>query len=218
MRDLGKLFGAAESEANALSADGSTVVGWSELGSGTTLRAPIVWRNDSPLSVLSLDGIHARWGAEATGVSGDGRRIVGWAADPDQVYARTAIQWIDGTPHQLPLVGDYQNNTALWITADARMILGSVTGSSSGLQGLSYLWFAEGGGMFLYDYWTQNGVQLPAGWSVTALNAMSPDGDTFIGEMKQGREGPTYGFVVTVPAPATSLLGLAFAFAVRRRR
>ncbi|MBS0198036.1 MAG: hypothetical protein JSR77_14870 [Planctomycetes bacterium] len=218
MRDLGKLADAAECEATALSTDGSTVVGWSELNIGTTTTAPLVWRGSGPLRVLSLDGVHAGRGAKATGVSGDGRIIVGWASDPDPTYARTAIQWIDGTPHQLPLVGDYLNNTALWITSDARMIVGGVSGSSSGLPSHSYIWFAGGGGIPLYDYWAQNGVQMPVGWAVSALNAMSPDGNTFVGEMKQGTNGPTYGFVVTVPAPATSLIGMAFAFAVRRRR
>jgi len=90
MIGLSTLPGAEDSEANAVSADGSIIVGDALVDSIASRRKAFIWDSmhgmRSLLDVLVTEfGLNlAGWSlTEATGISGDGQTIVGYGANPD---------------------------------------------------------------------------------------------------------------------------------------
>jgi probable HAF family extracellular repeat protein len=121
--DLGTLIDGAQSTANAVSADGTVIVG----AAGTAdSRHAVEWRNREkrPTDLNTLGGKTS----EAHGVSGNGSVIVGGATNKDEDMHAAA--WIDGAtvPVDLGALGE-NNSFAQGVSADGSVIIGQVGGT-----------------------------------------------------------------------------------------
>jgi probable HAF family extracellular repeat protein len=110
---LGTL-GGSDSEARALSSDGSVVVGTADDSNGNP-RA-FKWTIEAGLQDLGTLG--GDW-SEATDVSADGSVIVGWSYDANGIYR--AFRWTISTGMQDLGVGDYSK--AYGVSADGAAII-----------------------------------------------------------------------------------------------
>jgi probable HAF family extracellular repeat protein len=116
MQDLGTL-GGRSSVANAVSADGSVVVGWAENAEGQH-RA---FRWTAARGMQDLGTLGGDW-SEATGVSADGSVVVGWAENV--LGFRRAFRWTAaGGMQDLGTLGGY-NSAATGVSADGSVVVG----------------------------------------------------------------------------------------------
>jgi len=107
-------LGGNESEARAVSSDGSVVVGVSDDSNGN----PRAFRWTLATGIQDL-GTLGGDGSEATDVSADGSVIVGWSSDAGGIYR--AFRWTESTGMQDLDVGDYSK--AYGVSADGAAII-----------------------------------------------------------------------------------------------
>src|SRR5262249_2037406 len=89
---LGALYsGAASSDVNAMSADGSIVVGESNNASGQF--PPFRWTSST--GIVALPFLAGGTQGQASGISADGSVIVGWSSASGG--SQHAVKWIDGS-------------------------------------------------------------------------------------------------------------------------
>ncbi len=167
--------GDLRSSANAISADGSTVVGHSSvLIEGNTEATTQAFRWTRAEGMVSLGALPGFTGdSEATGVSADGSVIVGsiWTS-ADKDGARRPFVWtIETGMRELPLPSGRVNGEAVGVSADGAIIAGWCNGPRA-LR------------------WTADGVQVLdplAGEIYAQAFAISADGSTIVG-MANGNE------------------------------
>jgi probable HAF family extracellular repeat protein len=143
---LGALGGDG-SDARAVSADGSVVVGVSDDSNGN----PRAFRWTLQTGIQDLGTLGGDW-SEATDVSADGSVIVGWSYDANNIYR--AFKWTAGTGMQDLGAGDYSKAYGVsadglaiivdiypsayrWTQAGGLQDLGTLGGSSSGATDIS---------------------------------------------------------------------------------
>jgi len=143
---LGTLSG-NNSEARAVSANGSVVVGAANDSNGN----PRAFRWTIQTGIQDLGTLGGDW-SEATDVSADGSVIVGWSYDANNIYR--AFIWTDGTGMQDLGAGDYSKAYGIsddgsaiivdiypsayrWTQAGGLVDLGTLGGSSSSATGIS---------------------------------------------------------------------------------
>jgi probable HAF family extracellular repeat protein len=207
MQTLGPLF----SEANAISRDGSTIVGETAVTSG----APQAFRWTQAGGVQALAGLNGSTSSDAWAVSGDGSYIVGLTVTSTST---TSTIWRNGVPADLGLPVGWHQTSPLAVSDDGQVVVGTYVGSQS--YGAA-IWTTTTGFMPLADYLEGFGVVLPANIILESCTSVSADGKTFAGwtHGTTAEPGLTQGFVATIPAPGwlATLLGSAV-FAARRRR
>ncbi|MBD7960115.1 autotransporter domain-containing protein [Comamonas avium] len=175
MQDLGDLTasGTGGSNASAVSADGSVVVGQAEYGSGANYHA-FRWSSDGGMQDLGDFTANGTGWSMANAVSADGRVVVGWA-DYGSGVNRHAFRWtIEGGIQEL---GDLTASGTGWSVAKAVSADGSVVvgDASDGIAGQhAFRWSSDGGMQGLGDF-TADG----SGWS--SPNGVSADGRTVVG-------------------------------------
>lgn len=163
MQGLGSLGDSAYSVANAVSRDGSVVVGESG-GTGGAFR----WDATNGMQDLgTIQGYARTW---ATGVSGDGSIVVGGAGGSMQWEA---FRWdpLNGMQGLGDLAGGGIDSVARAISADGSTIVGS--GSSSGASLEAWRWTADGG--------MQSLGFLEGGRARSLAFAVSADGSAIVG-------------------------------------
>lgn len=195
------------SYANAISRDGSTVVGNNDgfyqdafryTDAGGIQRLPNLLGNRSGSNV-------------AIGVSGNGQFIVGNSND-------RAVVWHDNTVTELRLSnGDRAYASPEAVSDDGSVLAGALFVDSDYVAGV---WTAATQFIPLTDYLLSYGIQVPSNFITQEVVALSADGRTFAGNgYFQGRSDNVRGFVVTVPTPSSVLVVLIpFVLAPRRRR
>jgi uncharacterized membrane protein len=189
--------------ANAVSADGGTVVG--SFGDG-----PQAIRWTQAGGVQFLPSVGGNGNSTARGVNSDASIIVG-----NSGTGLWATMWVNGTPIQLN--GDLDN---VRLGAHAVNDAGTVVAGKAFTIGADFagVWTASTGIVPLATYLTANGVTIPAGLQLFDCTAVSADGLTFAGYTADGPFG-VQGFVATIPSPgAIGFLAIGALAAGRRRR
>lgn len=204
MQTVGPLF----SEANAISRDGSTIVGETAVTSG----APQAFRWTQAGGVQPLPPLPGTYFSYARGVSADGRDVVGSTTGLNVDYPTL---WHDGVPMLLSRPTNWYHATPFAVSDDGQVVVG--TYDSTQTYGAS-IWTPTTGFMPMADYLAGFGITLPTGVWLERCTSVSADGRTFGGKTF-GPAGITQGFVATIPAPGACAAVLACAVvAVRRRR
>ncbi len=122
-------FGGNDSEARAVSSDGSVVVGVAEDSNGN----PRAFKWTMATGIIDLGTLGGDW-SEATDVSADGSVIVGWSYDANNIYR--AFKWTASTGMQDLGAGDYSK--AYGVSADGSAIIVDIYPSA-------YRWTQAGG-------------------------------------------------------------------------
>lgn len=181
MVGMGDLAGGVYSQANAVSEDGSVVVG--SAASGPSSVGAFIWTPGQGMRLLSdvltldhnLGPSLAGWSLrEATGISDDGRVIVGWgyhSGVPEVFYANlretTLVPTITGLGD---LPGRRFSSSALDVSADGK----TVVGASEGEVGEeAFRWTSATGLVGLGD--------LAGGPTQSRAEGVSSDGSTVVG-------------------------------------
>jgi probable HAF family extracellular repeat protein len=189
---LGALPGHTNSEARAISDDGSIVAGasWSP-DSGSSFR----WtRSSGMVSLGTLPGGTYSLGA---GLSGDGLTAVGWADVPSTGYNCHGFRQTAGNgPVQLPPLPGSPNSRALAANADGSVIVGWADGT---YDGIATAWIAGIGVVDMNNYLSGLGLDL-TGWHLESANGVSADGETIVGDGVH--DSQSEGWVATIPGPA----------------
>jgi probable HAF family extracellular repeat protein len=197
------------SQAAAISADGSTVVGsigapgiafkWTQSGGFTSLGAYV---SNGPYSAASA-------------VSADGSVIAG--SSRTQSLTFPAFRWTAATG--LVSIGDLPGGDASaephGISADGSVIVGE-SGSAAGTE--AFIWDQAHGMRSLRDALTDAGVDL-SGWELSVAWGVSADGGTIVGA--GGYNGAYHGFIAVVPEPTSlsvTVLSGALALSAHGRR
>ncbi len=187
----------ASSRGAAISADGSTVVGWGDTGTGFQAAR---WRAET--GFVSLRPVPGTW-SQAFAVSGDGAVVTG------MMDATTTFRWTEATG-MVP-IGPGQGNG---ISADGNVIVGAAGGS----QNSAFFWTPESGMVNLKAFLLANGATGVQGWNLSTATAVSADGRVVVGHGLNAL-GQVEGFYATIPAPAAWVtIGAAGLIAARRRR
>lgn len=163
------------SRANAISADGSTIVGWNDQDDGG--RSGVIWKNGAPLDLVDAEGNPV---GEASAVSADGRVVVG---EGYQTAAGSeAWRWTEETGVQpIGCLGDGIQcgpAFAFGLSDDGNVILGA---SGLGFERKATIWTSDGGLQWLSDYLATQDVVVPEGWQLMSGGGVSADGKTLSG-------------------------------------
>jgi uncharacterized membrane protein len=205
MQALGWLHGSGRiSEANAISRDGTTIVGMSDAGA----EEAFVWRQGTGMLALPPPGSGTWTGAN--GVNSDGAVIVGYAGS-------YAARWTSSGIGVLGTIAGSLFSTAYAVSDDGSIVGGSAAGGQN--PPTAIVWTASGGLSTLSGYLAASGIGVPQGWRLQDVFAVSGDGRTFAGDAVS-TSGSLQGFVATIPAPSGAILIFAPAllWTARRRR
>ena len=170
------IFGNINTHATGVSADGSTVCGYSYNGSQVL---PFVWKQSTGMVALPVPGLNS---CVAWGISADGQYVCGSVtlANGD---TQAAI-WHKG---QLQLLGNPAPGGSWGFTNDARAV--SNTGVAAGSM-------TPDGNSLVACYWDKSGAQnllaaLTPGQS-SAASGITPDGSVIVGWLRGGGSSSTY--------------------------
>lgn len=162
------------SRASAISADGRTIVGFSE-DPGQGVRRPVVWFAGK---TNLFAGAHTP--GEASGVSSDGSQIVGQAWDAT-LGSSYAFHYAAGKLVSLGTVsGNSQDQSFANAVADDGTTVGW-SGDPFGVGIQAFIWSPKLGMQSLSRYLHQRGVLLPFGITLTSALDISTDGSTIVG-------------------------------------
>ncbi len=188
MIGLGFLSGGNESEAYAVSADGSVIVGYGTNVDGN--KEAFRWTQaDGMVGLGDLpDGFFS---SIAYGISADGSVIVGQGNSAD---GPEAFRWtqVDGMVGLGDLPGGGFGSTALATSADGSVVVGYGT-STIGTE--AFYWTQAGGMKSLAEILTANGVDL-TGWTLQRAEGVSADGSVVVGLAVNG--GNSLAFIATL--------------------
>ena len=203
-------------DANDASDDGTVIVGQVNEGSIFGVARGFVHRADTGYSLLTAPTPESTsWKADA--VNANGRIIVGIHGTAFRVG--NAVVWRDGVPSLLPNLANYTIGSALDVTDDGNMVIGTALAVAQ--PDTTFVWTLAGGTRSLVDYLADYAVSLPGEYSILDIH-LSGDGNTIAGWYQPTLNGINVGesraFVFTVPAPSGLALMGAGAFAVARRR
>ncbi len=182
---LGDLPGGSTSSgsiANAISADGSVVVGYGTAdgrpipGGGSTAFTREAFRWTAATGLVSLGvlpGSHL--GTDARAVSADGSVIVGETTNA--AGFPEAFRWTAATGIQsLGFLPSCDRSTATGVSADGSVIVGYCIGTD--FISRAFRWTAAGGMVEL--------GALPSGYVFSRANAISADGQVIVGQLATG--------------------------------
>jgi len=202
------------SNALALSADGSVVVGYGSSASGEqafrwTLGGGIVG-----LGYLSAGTFPF---SLATALSRDGSVVVGVSNSSNTGSRDQAFRWTSGGGMVgLGFFPAGKTSFASGTSADGSVVVGS--GEAPFLGNSAFIWDATHGMRSLQQLLTDDGLNL-TGWTLQDARAISADGNTIIGT---GRDpsGNSQAWIAVIPEPGTGLLVMAgvLGLAISRRR
>ena len=180
--DLGSSGG--DSRANGACYDASVVSGWSA-DPVTGGWRPAAWVNGS----LSILGPPDHLG-EAWAVTPGGAIVVG-SQFADSPAVRTAAMWHwdgsgwGGTRYLGILPGTAPpNGTAVahGVSADGSVVVGYNSFYGDPFYTTGFIWTQETGMVDVEDFLADNGIDIPAGFDIRSLTAITPDGTTIVGD------------------------------------
>jgi uncharacterized membrane protein len=194
-----------------VSADGSAVVGdsfgWGE-------QVAFRWTKDGGMKRLATP-----FASTAKAISADGRIVVGALYGDDD--SNTAVSWADdAVPQRLEQLPDRPHATALGVSGDGSMIVGTAWArlpNGEVTPGEAFIWQPQLGMRELHQVLSESGLDL-TGWRLEAARDISADGLTIVGT-GTGPRGVQEAWVVVLPEPQSLwIVAGMFAFALRRRR
>jgi len=196
----------------ALSDDGNTIVGISgvQIGNNDPTHSGTVWRRDGAVASLrSLPGTQDE--TRAFAVSADGSIIAG-----DSLGIRTeACYWTSPTQSVgLGVLPGFSDSSVLALDSAGTILGGS---SRFGPFSTAFIWTQELGMVTAASYLAGRGLQIPAGWNLRSVTAISADGTTF-GGIASSATTPETAFIARVPATGLALFPFAVALTMARRR
>jgi uncharacterized membrane protein len=222
--------GSPYSEALAISADGTVIVGQSSGVVGPSSgRQAFRWTALS--GITALNPLSGATNTVAEAASEDGLVIVGNSYVPGCVECGTlsrnnAVSWTDQGPATLlgQVPGGDQGSNALAVSGDGSVVAGLYfVNANDPFRGFrAFVWTAGDGMQKLFDVLVAQGVTAMAGWTLLTASAVSADGRTITGQ-GLNPEGKAQAFVVTlnaVPIPAAVWLlgsGLSVMGLIRRK-
>lgn len=242
-QNLGGLSGSVRSRALDASADGSVVVGYSDLGPSAL---NVAWRWTPEGGMQTFENLFGLSTAHA--VSADGNTIVGVVqGDNTRPWVWRAGVGVQQLPRVSEfgshaygvnstgdlIVGDDGGEGVLWrngvreslgflpntsciahaISDDGSVIVGQIFGTSSP-RTTAGIWQRDRGWLRLSEYLAEIGVNVPSNVTLTSATNISSDGRTIVGYSN----GPI-GFVATIPAPCIGTLVMgAIGVLMHRRR
>lgn len=186
--DLGSSVSGRSSRANAVSTNGSVIVGWQDSNQG--IRMGAVWRNHQQELLTDEDGNPL---GEALAVSGDGQTITGYALDG------RAYIWneTDGTIYYSNDNEEYINSITS-LSEDGKTAVGFSYSPFDGiLLGEGFIWFKDSGFHNLDDYITTLGFD-NQGITFSVVTALSANGAFVGGIGADFDEMEAKGFVIDI--------------------
>jgi len=189
MVDLGSMVSTRSSRANAISADGQVIVGWSDQATGFRQGARWV---DGGRQWFAMDRTAPV--GEALAVNGDGSIVVGYGCGSANQYAwrwteETGVECIQGT-----VANPYQ--TLMLALSDDGQVIGGAVAPDFGPERKALLWF-NGEPVDLREYLLTHGAEVK-GWDLQSVLAVSSDGHTVAG-WGVGPDLRIHAFIVTLP-------------------
>ncbi len=203
------------SKANAISRDGTTIVGLSQsddiLGDVEAFR----WTQAGGMQALPglAGGGLSDWD-RAMAVNADGSVVVGKADVPGTTNSR-AVRWVNGLVQDLGIIPGYARSLA-YAVDDSGDVVGGAT--STGQPTAAFVWTSGAGMMLLSGYLDSHGIEVPAGYRLEEVRAISGDGLTFGGFARHLTTNDREGFVATIPSPGTAVVILLAPALLGRRR
>jgi probable HAF family extracellular repeat protein len=211
MQGLGYLRpGHFRSQANAISRDGSTVVGWSN---SSGVQEAFVWREGAGMQPLPQLPGAPFLSTSANAVNMAGLVFAGHAINPSG--NAQAVRWSPLGIESLGSMGGLLDSIAHAIDDTGNVIGGVAYTATSSHR--AFVWTPQSGMMFLTDLLGLHGITVPSEWHPAYIYAISGDGLTFAGEARS-TSGVRQGFVATIPAPSGMLVVFSSALFVMRRR
>jgi len=193
------------SEADAVSADGSTIVGEINLPD-PALSTAFRWTSSGGMVNL---GFLPGGNSVATAVSRNGTTIVGFSS----YGASEAFRWTSsGGLVGLGFLPGGGTSEAHAVSADGSTVVGN-----DGTGRIALIWTEKDGMRSLADVLTKDGVNL-SGWTLGFAIGVSADGNTIVGDGTDP-SGHTEAWIATIPEPGTGLLVMAgvLGLAITRR-
>lgn len=192
---LGQGFGSYRG--NAVSGDGNFIGGWDEATNGSRLAA--LWDVNSVESLILVDpAVNPAGVGEIFSLSTDGT----WACGTGSLNtgSRQGFIWSQATGTTYlgePFPGGFFDaGFANGVTDDGTIAVGQFGSGPFNFSGT--IWTAAGGLELFNDYLANRNVASAAGWNVTALTAITPDGRTVVGNAVQGGGFQTSWFIATL--------------------
>jgi probable HAF family extracellular repeat protein len=181
-----------EYEASApygISADGSTVVGYSSRGDYHNDYQPEAFRWTADGGIEGLGFLPECAWSEAYGVSGDGSVVAGYSQSSlgEHLFGGEAFRWTaDGGMEGLGFLPGHTHSQAMGVSADGLVVVGYSRFDQTSPR--RAFWWTEAGGMV--------DLGLPAGGEWAEAHAASADGSVIVGDWGTPSSGHR-GFVWT---------------------
>jgi uncharacterized membrane protein len=168
------------SRANHCNSDGSVIVGWSE-HQDTGIWQPTAWIEGQPVILSRTKAF-----CQATAVNGAGQIIVGQSYDESRdqriaaLWLNSDFGWVSEQLGSLPgTMGGYGQAMALDLTDDAHTIVGFNEFDPNRSTG--FIWTLDDGMADAASYLASRDIDLPEGFRITSVTAITPDGDFMTG-------------------------------------
>lgn len=214
MQQLGSLSGPdGFSQGYGISDNGSIVVGTTS-HTGVTGSVPMRWTEAGGMEALGTDT------GRANAVTPSGHVIVGELSDISNQEPNQAFRWTEssGIASLGAIPGGTGASIAHAVSADGTVTVGQ---SSSGVFDIDWeavVWTETQGIRRLADILEHDLGMDMTGWQFVAIEDVSADGKTFVGDAFDP-QGIRRGFFVTIPTPASAaMIPFACAVCTRRRR
>ena len=171
------------SDARAVSADGSTVVGVSQSGG---LNKAFRWKNGKMTNLGSLAVIGHSF---ADDVSANGSVVVGHSKN--EHGQNEAFRWVNGTMNGLGFLENYQDSYATGVSDDGGLVVGYARNPD--LDGKAFRWTESQGMVSIEQLLKDGGVDL-TGINIYEVLGTNADGSIIYGSQKNGG-----GLLINIP-------------------
>ena len=203
--------GGTPSDARAVSADGSTVV-----GSGNSTLGLEAFRYTVAGGLQGIGDLPGgQFESRAWDVNADGSVIVG--SGNSTPYGSQAFRWTPSGIVGLPAGGTLYPRQAMAVSDDGNVVVGSASHLVTPFNSEPFIWDPTNGTRSLIAVLVEGGADL-TGWSNLWVEDISPDGLTIVGYGRNAN-GADEAFIATIPEPTSvAMLTLAAASLLRRAR
>lgn len=159
----------AYARANAISRDGSVIIGWNDTAEG--YRRAVKWAGGTVTELLDADGFQV---GEALATNRDGSVIVGEGAglEGNEAWRWTAATGVEA----IGMIGSgsfFDRAYAFGVSDDGKLIGGA---SGFAFDRKAVVWTPETGMVLLTDFLATRNITVPDGWTLNSVTAVSGDG------------------------------------------
>ncbi len=185
-----------------MSANGSVVAGNAAVGGSPN---ELTWQWENGRLIQFPDGLHTGLGNGATAVSPDGSVVVGSIGSNGGGDGLTqAFEWANGVVTRLTWPAGYNTGSATAVSTGGTTIVGYMGTPGYAQNTTAFIWDQAGGVQELQQVLTTDdglGSSL-SGWTLTEATAITPDGNTIVGNGIDP-EGQQEGWIVNLKPGGT---------------